>query len=114
MFTAEEGHSPQYKAVLHYKAELERCLAGGPDQHLLNQFKIRGWLSDEADAGPTELIHEALQRIKSDPSNYDVFIGMLPEDIRVKPIIDQITGMFTYTCNFWFSVYLLNWLSLKF
>ena len=100
MFTAEEGHSPQYQSVLHYKAELERCLAGGPDQHLLNQFKIRGWLGDEADAGPTQLIDEALQRIKSNPSNYDVFIGMLPEDIRVK---DQITGMLyscTYTCNF--------------
>ena len=88
---AEEGYSPQYQAVLQYKDELARSLASGPDLHLLNQFKIRGWLGGEVDATPTRLIDEALHRIQSDPSDYEVFIGMLPEN--VKPIVDQITGM---------------------
>ena len=94
VFPAEESHSPQYQAVLRYKAELARCLAGGPDQHLLNQFKIRGWLGGEADAGPTELIDEALSRIRSNRFDYDVFIGMLQEDKMqgANATVAQITG----------------------
>ena len=93
VLSAEEGYSPHYQAVLQYKDDLARSLASGPDLHLLNQFKIRGWLGGEVDATPTLMIDEALRRIQSDPSDYEVFIGMLPDDIRVKPTVDQITGM---------------------
>ena len=79
--------------VLQFKDELARSLVSGPDQHLLNQFKIRGWLGDEVDASPDELTDVALDRIKSNPSDYDNFIGMLGEDTQVMFIVDQMTGM---------------------
>ena len=89
----EPSQSPQYRAVLQYKDQLARSLANGPDQHLLNQFKIRGWLGPGADVSAPEMIDEALTRIRSDVSNYEIFLGMLPDHSRVKAIVDVITGM---------------------
>ena len=90
----EESQSPQYQAVLQYKDLLARSLADGPDQHLLTQFKLRGWLGD-MDHHPTapEMIDVALHRISSNPSDYEVFIGMLPDNGRVGAIVDAITGI---------------------
>ena len=95
----EESQSPQYTAVLQYKDQLASSLANGPDQHLLNQFKIKGWLGPGADSSAPELIDEALTRISSNVSNYAIFIGMLPHHSRVKAIVDAITGIvFTHYC----------------
>ena len=91
----KQSQSPQYRAVLQYKDQLARSLANGPDQHLLNQFKIRGWLGPGADDSAPEMIDEALTRIRSDVSNYEIFMGMLPDHSRVKDIVDAITGMLT-------------------
>ena len=92
----ELSQSPQYRAVLQYKDQLARSLANGPDQHLLNQFKIRGWLGPGADVSAPEMIDEALTRIRSDVSNYEIFIGMLPDHSRVKAIVDALTGIVLY------------------
>ena len=76
--------------MLQYKDQLARSLAGGPDKYLLSQFKIRGWLASGATPSAPELVDVALQRIRSNPSEYEVFIGMLPDDVRA--IVDSITG----------------------
>ena len=94
-----QRESPQYRAVLQYKDQLARSLANGPDQHLLNQFKIRGWLGPGADVSAPEMIDEALTRIRSDVSNYEIFIGMLSDHSRVKDIVDAITGMVLHQTN---------------
>ena len=95
--TGDKGPSLQYQAVLQHKDQLEKSLADGPDQHLLNQFKLRGWLGPEADASAPEMIDEALSRIQSNVSNYAIFIEMLPDTESVKAIVDAITGM-VYSC----------------
>ena len=92
--TADKGHSCQYHAVLEYKDQLAKSLADGPDQHLLNQFRLKGWISTGIYVGAPGMIDEALTRIWSNASDYEVFIGMLPPYDRVKDIVDAITSMY--------------------
>ena len=80
--------------MLKYKDQLARSLAGGPDQHLLNQFRIRGWLGPKVDTSAPEMIDVALSRIQSNVSNYEVFIRMMPDNGSVKAIVDAITGIY--------------------
>ncbi|CAI8022605.1 hypothetical protein GBAR_LOCUS13258 [Geodia barretti] len=89
---AGKAHSPQYQAVLQYKEQLAKSLADGPDQHLLNQFKLSGWLGEGAYRSAPELIDVALTRIWSSVSDYEVFIRMLPDNDRVKAVVIEFTG----------------------
>ena len=91
-YTTGKAHSPQYQAVLQYKEQLAKSLTDGPDQHLLNQFKLSGWLGEGAYRSAPELIDVALTRIWSSVSDYEVFIRMLPDNDRVKAVVIEFTG----------------------
>ena len=54
-YAAGKAYSPQCQALLEYKEQLAGSLADGPDQHLLNQFKLRGWLGERAYRSAPEL-----------------------------------------------------------
>ena len=95
LFSADEVQTPQYQAVLQHKDQLAKSLASGPDQYLLSQLKIRGWLASGAAPSAPELVDLALQRIRFSPSEYEVFIGMLQDDDRVRAVVDAIIGMYT-------------------
>ena len=85
---------PQYQAVLQYKDQLARSLSSGPDQYLLVQFKLREWLGPDAVCSGPELVDVALDKIATDTSNYDIFIGMLPDDGgMIEAIVEAITSI---------------------
>ena len=80
--------------MLQYKDQLARSLSSGPDQYLLLQFKLRGWLGPDAVCSGPELVDVALDKIATNTSNYGIFIGMLPNDGgMIKAIVEAIASM---------------------
>ena len=63
---------------------------------LLQKFKMEKWIALGATATANELVELALDRIKNQVTDYDVFIRMLKSMPGVEPIAVQMIGM--YTC----------------
>ena len=88
------SHSQQYKAVLH-NMETLRMTLGAED--LLLKFQEKEWLSIASQAKADELIRLALDRIKNDIKDYEVFISMLQAITGLSTVTSKITGIM-YTC----------------
>ena len=91
--------SPQYNVVLKKLEVLtERLQRAKEVETLLQKFKMEKWIADGATATANELVLLALDRIKNQVTDYDVFIKMLRSMPGVKSIADQMTGMYVHMC----------------
>ena len=91
--------SLQYNVVLKKLEVLtERLQRAKEVETLLQKFKMEKWIADGATATANELVLLALDRIKNQVTDYDVFIRMLKSMPGVKSIADQMTG--TYPCTY--------------
>ena len=94
--------SPQYNMVLkNLKVLTERLQRAKEVKTLLQEFKMEKWIADGATATANELVLLALDRIKNQVTDYDVFIRMLRSMPGVKSLADQMTGM--YMCTVWLT-----------
>ena len=106
--------SPQYDVVLKKLEELtERLQFAKEVGTLLQKFKTREWIALGATATANELVLLALDRIKNQVTDYDVFIRMLNSMPGVKPIADQMTGMCVHNmycvlCMWWHILSILT------
>ena len=91
--------SPQYKAVLSHLEALTTTLRiiPGAEDSLLLKFQERLWLAIGAGASAKELVTLALNRIKNDVKDYDVFINMLRYITGMEQVVNTIEGTLT-TC----------------
>ena len=98
MHTAALGeNSPQYNVVKKkLQALTERLQLSKEEETLLQKFKMEEWIADSATVTANELVLLALNRIKNQVTDYDVFIRMLKSMPGVKSIADQMTGI--YVC----------------
>ena len=86
--------SPQHNVVLKkLEALTERLQRAKEVETLLQKFKMEEWIAEGAAATANELVLLALDRIKNQVTDYDVFIRMLKSMPGVKPIADQMMGM---------------------
>ena len=87
--------SSQYNVVLkQLQALTERLQLSKEEETLLQKFKMEKWIAGGATATANELVLLALDRIKNQVTDYDVFIRMLKSMPGVKSIADQMTGMY--------------------
>ena len=63
---------------------------------LLQKFKMEKWIALGAKATANELVELALDRIKNQVTDYDVFIRMLKSMPGVEPIAHQMIGTHCY------------------
>ena len=63
---------------------------------LLQLFKMEKWIALGATATANELVELALDRIKNQITDYDVFIRMLKSMPGMEPIADQMIGTHSY------------------
>ena len=54
------------------------------------KFKSRDWIDPNTDCSGDDLIRCALERIKQDPKQFPVFIGILRETPGMKAIADKV------------------------
>ena len=96
--------NPQYDVVLEKLEELTECLQFTKEvETLLQKFKTQKWIALGTTATANELVLLALNRIKRQVTDYDVFIRMLKSMPGVKPISDQMMGMCIHNM---YSVYM--------
>ena len=87
--------TPQYNVVLENSEVLiERLQVAKEVKTLLWKFKMEKWIANRATATANELVELALNRIKDQVTDYDVFIRMLKDMPGVKSIADQITSTY--------------------
>ena len=88
------ANSPQYKAVLSHLEALTTTLrvTPGAESSLLLKFQQLTWLAIETEASAKELVTLALNRIKNDVKDYEVFINMLETVPGMKTVVNKITG----------------------
>ena len=87
----------QYNVVLKNLGVLtERLQHAKQIKTLLSKFKMEKWIASGAKARANELVELALNRIKTQVTDYDMFITMLKSMPGVKSIADQMTGIFMY------------------
>ena len=109
--------SPQYDVVLKkLEALTERLQRAKEVETLLQKFKTEEWIALGVTATANELVLLALDRIKTQVTDYDVFIRMLKSMPGVKPIADQMTGMcihnmYCVLCMWWHILYALQLLT---
>ena len=90
---ASRETSPQYNVVLKKLQVLTECLQHTKvEETLLQKFKMQRWIAVGATATANELVELALNRIKNQVADYDVFIGMLKSMPGVESIADQMIG----------------------
>ena len=89
---------PNPHAVVLKKLHLltERLQLTKEVEPLLQKFKMEKWIALEASATANELVLLALNRIKSEITDYDVFIRMLKSMPGVEPIALQMIGTHCY------------------
>lgn len=96
-------NSPQYDAVLEKLETLQERLDLQANvkakEKLLLKFQAKKWLGPTANPSASALIHLALNRIKGDVKQYEVFIKMLQEITELADIADQITGIMIYVAG---------------
>ena len=89
---------PNPHAVVLKKLQLltERLQLAKEVQPLLQKFKMEKWIALGATATANELVELALDRIKNQVTDYDVFIRMLKSMPGVEPIAVQMIGTHCY------------------
>lgn len=89
--------SPQYDAVLNQlvalKERLDLKANAEAKEKLLLMFQTKKWLGGTADPTAADLVHLALNRIKDDVNQYEVFIKILQDITELADIADKITGI---------------------
>ena len=102
---------PNSHAVVLKKLQVltERLQFAKEVEPLLQKFKMAKWIALGATATANELVELALDRIKNQVTDYDVFIRMLKSMPGVEPIAVQMIGTQSqYICTllhrFWFTV----------
>ena len=90
--------APNPHGVVLKKLQLltERLQLTKEVEPLLQKFKMEKWIALEASATANELVLLALNRIKSEVTDYDVFIRMLKSMPGVEPIAVQMIGTHSY------------------
>lgn len=67
-------------------------LTDGAKDELILHYITNKWLDAEANPSESELTKLALQKIKQDPSHYNLFIAMLRDTEGMDIIVVKITG----------------------
>ncbi|CAI8056553.1 hypothetical protein GBAR_LOCUS30811 [Geodia barretti] len=85
----------QCQAVLRNKQKLVDTLRSTADaeESLLTAFQIKNWLGGIVKAEAMPLITQAINQIKLEEKNYEVFIGMLQDIPGMNVVIKLITDM---------------------
>ena len=92
--------TPQYNVVLENLESLtERLQHAKEVETLLQKFIMQKWIANKSTATANELVLLALNRIKNQVTDYDVFITMLKDMPGVKSIADQITSTYHVDCE---------------
>ena len=90
-----EHDNPQYKAVLENLIPLVRTIeaTSGSLEDLQRQFTVKSWLSPTAHTNANGLATLALNRIKTNVKDYDVFMEMLSSVTGMDQIVGIIEGL---------------------
>ena len=100
------ANTPQYRAVLKQLKTLTNRLEqkGNAEAKgdLLLMLQTKHWVGHINDPKAADLIYSALNRIKTDVTQYEVFIGMLKEIPQVEDIVKDMTGIITllHSCKY--------------
>ena len=85
----------EYNVVLENLELLtERIQRAKREETLLQKFKMERWIAGGATATANDLVLLALNRIKEQITDYDIFIRMLKDMPGVKSIANQITSTY--------------------
>ena len=85
--------SPHSVVLKKLEVLTERLECAKAVEPLLQKFKMETWIGFRATATANELVVLALDRIKNQVTDYDVFIRMLKSTPGVEPIADQMIGI---------------------
>ena len=88
--------SAQHVVLKKLEALTERLQRAKEVETLLQKFKMEEWIAEGATATANELVLLALDRIKDQVTDYDVFIRMLKSMPGVKSIAYQMIGIYIY------------------
>ena len=99
---------PQYEHVLKKYDRLTRHLHTNKEDRktLFGKFVVKRWHSPGDCASENDLINIALNRIKDNPTEYEVFIEMLKQITGMANIVMDLKGAFN-TCSC--SVIIMNY-----
>ena len=89
---AMDDTSPHSVVLKKLEVLTERLHCAKAVEPLLQKFQIKKWIGLSATATAHELVLLALNRIKNQVTDYDVFIMMLKNTPGVEPIADQMIG----------------------
>ena len=86
--------STGYNRVLSNMDGITSALKTTPDatDKLTEKFKQKGWINIAGKPTEDELVIHALNRIKQDPNQYDLFIDMLRDIPGMDLTVDRITS----------------------
>ena len=86
--------NPQYKKVLSNKVNIVEALKATEAAigNLTTQFHANSWIPDTENPTAEKLVTTALGRIKLDPAEFDIFIGMLKAITGLDKIVEKLEG----------------------
>jgi hypothetical protein len=87
-----DERSPHDVVLKNLEVLTKRLQLAKEVEPLLQKFKMEKWMALEATATANELVLLALDRIKNQVTDYDVFIKMLKSMPGVEPIAHQMIG----------------------
>lgn len=91
------ANTPQYRAVLNQlrklTSRLEQKGNAEAKRDLLLSLQEQTWVGGIDNPNVADLIRSVLDRIRSDVTQYEVFIGMLNEIPQVEDIVKDMTGI---------------------